>query len=140
MLPSGNDASLALAVWAGRKLIQRDADNNTVRGESVRKEELVQHDSSSAISTKQECYARFITEMNHKARYLNMTKTTYANSHGLVNSNNRSSAYDVAILSEYALKNEIFRRVVGTRHYEGMIRVNLDHYRSTKDISSDEDN
>jgi serine-type D-Ala-D-Ala carboxypeptidase (penicillin-binding protein 5/6) len=25
MLPSGNDASLALAVWAGRKLLKRDA-------------------------------------------------------------------------------------------------------------------
>ena len=37
--------------------------------------------------------------MNKKAKELKMSKTNYANSHGLVNSNNKSSAYDVAILS-----------------------------------------
>lgn len=75
--------------------------------------------------------------MNVKAKQLKMLKTNYANSHGLVNFNNKSSAYDIAILSEYALKNETFRKIVSTRSYEGMIRVNLDQIRSTKDISSD---
>ena len=52
-----------------------------------------------------------------------MLKTTYANSHGLINPNNRSSAYDIAILSEYAMRNDIFRRVVSTQTYKGSIRV-----------------
>jgi D-alanyl-D-alanine carboxypeptidase len=43
--------------------------------------------------------------MNAKARELNMGKTTYANSHGLVNQNNKSSAYDIAILCDYAMRN-----------------------------------
>lgn len=46
-----------------------------------------------------------------------MNKTNYANSHGLVNINNKSSAFDVAILSEYALKNDIFRRIVSTKKF-----------------------
>jgi len=58
-----------------------------------------------------------------------MTKTNYANSHGLINCNNKSSAYDVALLSEYALKNDMFRKIVSTRHFQCMIKVNLDQYR-----------
>jgi D-alanyl-D-alanine carboxypeptidase len=36
--------------------------------------------------------------MNKKARLLGLAKTTYANSHGLANSLNKSCAYDLAIL------------------------------------------
>lgn len=56
-----------------------------------------------------ECYNRFIGQMNCKAKELKMQKTTYANSHGLMNPNNRSCAYDVALLCEYAMKNAEFR-------------------------------
>lgn len=37
MLPSGNDASLALAVWAGSKLLKRDAYNQTERQEYLKR-------------------------------------------------------------------------------------------------------
>ena len=43
--------------------------------------------------------------MNKKARELEMSKTTYANSHGLINTMNRSCAHDIAHLSQYAMKN-----------------------------------
>lgn len=43
--------------------------------------------------------------MNKKAREIGMHKTTYANSHGLVNFANKSCAYDLALLCEYAMKN-----------------------------------
>ena len=36
--------------------------------------------------------------MNNKAKFLGLQKTTYANSHGLVNSANKSCAYDLAVL------------------------------------------
>lgn len=52
-----------------------------------------------------------------------MTKTNYANSHGLINMNNRSSAYDIALLCDYAMLNEDFRKIVQTRNYSGAIRV-----------------
>lgn len=54
---------------------------------------------------KKECYDRFIREMNKKSKKLGLSKTTYANSHGLVNTLNRSCAHDVAILSHYCMKN-----------------------------------
>lgn len=53
--------------------------------------------------------------MNEKAKDLKMLKTKYANSHGLANSSNRSSAFDIAVLCEYAMKNEIFRNIVSCR-------------------------
>lgn len=59
--------------------------------------------------TKNQCYSRFIKEMNIKAKALNMTKTHYSNSHGLANIHNRSTAYDIAVLSAYCMKNSIFR-------------------------------
>lgn len=43
--------------------------------------------------------------MNQKAQALKMLKTHYVNSHGLINVNNRSTAYDIAVLSAYAMKN-----------------------------------
>ena len=47
---------------------------------------------------KEKQYKRFIQEMNKKAKSLKMKKTTYANSHGLSNSDNKSTAFDLAIL------------------------------------------
>ncbi len=78
---------------------------------------------ASVNPKKSECYTRFIQEMNSKAKLLKMTKTNYANSHGLINMNNRSSAYDIALLCDYAMLNENFRKIVQTRNYSGAIRV-----------------
>lgn len=72
---------------------------------------------------KMEYYNRFILEMNVKAKSLNMTKTNYANSHGLINPNNKSSAFDIAILCEYAMKNDDFRSIVQSKHYKTTIKV-----------------
>lgn len=47
--------------------------------------------------------------MNNKAQQLNMSKTKYANSHGLVNPENKSCAYDLAILCEHAMSITKFR-------------------------------
>ena len=43
------------------------------------------------------------------AREMKLVKTNYANSHGLVNSLNRSCAYDIAYLSHQAMENAKFR-------------------------------
>ena len=51
-----------------------------------------------------------------------MNKTKYANSHGLSNSNNRSTAFDVALLANYAMKNALFREVVSCQFYSATIK------------------
>jgi D-alanyl-D-alanine carboxypeptidase len=53
--------------------------------------------------------------MNNKAKELGLQHTSYANPHGLMNKNNKSSAYDVAKLCCEALKNNKFRAIVNTK-------------------------
>lgn len=52
-----------------------------------------------------------------------MEKTNYANSHGLSNFLNRSCAHDIAVLSNYCMKNEYFCQIVGTKEYKTTIKV-----------------
>ena len=52
-----------------------------------------------------------------------MSKTTYANSHGLVNCINRSCAHDIAILCEYAMRNLVFRGIVSTKFYATKVQM-----------------
>ncbi len=63
--------------------------------------------------------------MNKKARSLGMTKTTYANSHGLSNNLNKSCAFDLCILCEFAMVNEKFRKVVSTVDYKCKIQYEV---------------
>lgn len=51
----------------------------------------------------------FVTKMNQKAEILGLKNTHFANSIGLDDPNNYSSAQDLAILSMYALKKPFFR-------------------------------
>ena len=119
MLPSGNDASLALAVWCGRQLLIKD-------NEDLEKTIAMKNTETSLNTfTKNQCYSRFIKEMNVKAKTLNMTKTHYSNSHGLANIHNRSTAYDIAVLSAYCMKNAAFREIVSCKRYECCVKYSL---------------
>ncbi len=57
----------------------------------------------------------FVRRMNETARGLGLTKTSYANPHGLDSEGNRSTARDLARLTAAALQNETFRRIVSTK-------------------------
>ncbi len=53
--------------------------------------------------------------MNRKAKELKMSKTNFANPHGLGNVLNVSTARDMMILSRYAVENIEFRKVMSTK-------------------------
>jgi len=53
--------------------------------------------------------------MNTKATALGMKDTRFANPHGLDEDGHYSTAYDLAILTRYALKNQTFARLVRSR-------------------------
>jgi len=55
--------------------------------------------------------------MNRNSNILKLFQTKFANPHGLMNEENKSTAYDVGKLSCIALRNEIIRNVVKTTHY-----------------------
>lgn len=57
----------------------------------------------------------FVHLMNEKAAFLGLTHTQFKNPHGLDEEGHYSSANDLAKLTAYALKNEVFAEIVSTR-------------------------
>ncbi|GAE43409.1 D-alanyl-D-alanine carboxypeptidase [Mesobacillus boroniphilus JCM 21738] len=54
--------------------------------------------------------------MNEKAQQIGMENTHFANPHGLDDhEDHMSTAYDMAILTRYAMKNEIYKEIAGTK-------------------------
>lgn len=60
----------------------------------------------------------FVKLMNNKARELGALNTNFVNPHGLHNENHYTTATDLAIITRYAMKNDLFRTIVSTKKYE----------------------
>lgn len=90
LLPSGNDASVALAEQFGKRFPPGD------------KKDADAHD-------------RFVAEMNRRAETLKMNDTKYLDPHGL--GANRSSARDLLRLVWTAQKDPLFGKYVQTREH-----------------------
>jgi D-alanyl-D-alanine carboxypeptidase (penicillin-binding protein 5/6) len=99
LLPSGNDAAVALAEHVGGRL-DRDGDP----------------------------LDRFVAAMNARAAALGLKGTTYGNPHGLTVEGCGSTPREVAVLAREALKHPTFRSAVATRRRTAMIE-NIDGYR-----------
>ena len=59
--------------------------------------------------------AQFVLKMNERANALSLQNTHFENPHGLDGGNHYSSAYDLAVLTAYALKDPIFRQIVACK-------------------------
>lgn len=59
----------------------------------------------------------FTTMMNTKAEEIGCLNTHFVNANGVHDENHYSTAYDLAIMGQYAMKNEVFREIVGTTFY-----------------------
>lgn len=62
-------------------------------------------------------YDDFVSLMNNKVKELNLKHTHFANVTGLYDKNNYSSAYDVAQILKYSLKNKKFKEIFETKKY-----------------------
>lgn len=72
----------------------------------------------------------FAELMNAKALELGLTNTHFETPHGLDSNEHYTTAYELAILSNYALNNPTFAKIVGTKNYT--ITING----SPKDLSN----
>ena len=91
MVPSGNDASIAIAKAVGEVM----------------------------TGSKEGAYQAFVEAMNAKAQEIGCKDTLYTNPHGLdfdkfEDEELHSTASDVALVVAYAMQNETFREVVDT--------------------------
>ena len=98
------------------------------KGENIKLEDLVYglmlrsgNDAALAIanyvggSTEE-----FVNMMNKKAKDLGMKNTLFNNPSGLdeEDGGNISTAYDMSLLISYAIKNEKFKEITGTKHHK----------------------
>lgn len=68
----------------------------------------------------------FIDRMNAKARELGMNGTSFANPHGLHDSNHYSTASDMILLVQYAMMNSKFREIVSQVSHD-VVTVDSSH-------------
>lgn len=70
--------------------------------------------------------ASFAELMNEKAETLGLSGTCFENPHGLDGETHHSTARDMAVLTAYAMENEAFAKIVGTRNIniKGLTYVN----------------
>ena len=59
----------------------------------------------------------FADLMNQKAVELGLSNTHFVTPHGLDEDEHYTTAYELALLSNYAMNNEIFAKIVGTKNY-----------------------
>jgi len=99
LLPSGNDASVALAEHVGGRL---DGAGDPL--------------------------GRFVAAMDARAAALGLRSTTYGNPHGLTVEGCGSTAREIAALARETMKHQAFREIVATRRRTATIE-NIDGYR-----------
>ena len=61
---------------------------------------------------------KFVDMMNQKAAEIGCTNTHFVNSNGLFDENHYSTAYDMYLITKYALQYEKFREIVATPSYD----------------------
>jgi D-alanyl-D-alanine carboxypeptidase (penicillin-binding protein 5/6) len=105
LLPSGNDAGNALAEHFNARLDPPDADLTREAGLDPAK-----------LATR----INFVAEMNREARRLGLTKTVYRIPYGDGGDGKArtTTPRELGVLACETLKNERFRKLVGTREYE----------------------
>lgn len=112
MVPSGNDAATAIAECVGQKM------------------------TGTADATAG--YDAFVAKMNEKAGILGCTHTNFTNPHGLddgeFESNSHSSAGDLMLMIEFAMKNENFSKTVVNPTYE--LKLTRDGQATTTTLTS----
>lgn len=76
----------------------------------------------------------FVSMMNSKAKILGLLNTNFVTPHGLDNENHYTTALDLAILTDYALKNDIFSKIVKTKNYTVLINNNPKNISNTNEL------
>lgn len=59
----------------------------------------------------------FIEKMNEKAEQIGALNTHFVNPHGLHNDEHYTTAYDLALITKYAMNNPLFRKIASTKRY-----------------------
>ncbi len=76
----------------------------------------------------------FATMMNKKATEIGLKETNFVTPHGLDNPNHYTTAYELAYLTDYALNNEMFAKIVKTQYITISINGNPKELKNTNEL------
>ena len=76
----------------------------------------------------------FASLMNKKAKELGLNNSNFVTPHGLDNENHYTTAYELAILTDYALNNKIFEKMVNTKSTTVSINGNSRNIYNTNEL------
>ena len=76
----------------------------------------------------------FADMMNEKAKSLNLVNTHFVTPHGLDNDNHYTTAYELALLTNYALQNQTFANFVETKNHTVTINGNPKSISNTNEL------
>lgn len=76
----------------------------------------------------------FAELMNKKAKELNLNKTHFVTPHGLDNPEHYTTAMELAKLADYALKDELFAKIVSTKNYTIYINGSPKNINNTNEL------
>ena len=76
----------------------------------------------------------FAELMNKKAQELGLSNTHFVTPHGLDEEEHYTTAYELAKIADYALKNETFKKIVGTKEYGVSINGNYKMLSNTNEL------
>ena len=142
MLPSGNDAAVCLAEGIGTlALLMENKEEMGGRGrikegESLQKllnilENQVLEEEDLVSSAEN----HFVEMMNLDAGELELLESRFSNPTGLANKHNLSTAFDIAKLCVYGLRNPLFHKIVNTQQY---IATPTNKFQSKKTFKTEE--
>lgn len=104
------DDSSTMGLIAGEEISYRDVLYGTMM--------LSGNDGANVIAeTVSGSIPAFVELMNQTARIFGCENTHFANAHGYHDDDHYSTAYDLAIITREAMKNDLFRDIVGTTTY-----------------------
>lgn len=120
MLPSGNDASVAIAEFLGQSLppVEEIHPAATI-GDAGPATDATSGGTARAgaedAAVEDTPFERFVAEMNRTAHELGMLETSYRNPHGLTAEGHITSVRDLIRVAREAMKYPLFREIIQTR-------------------------
>lgn len=76
----------------------------------------------------------FAELMNKKASDLRLTHSHFVTPHGLDKDDHYTTAYELSLMADYALKNETFKSIVSTKNYTVTINGNPKNIKNTNEL------
>lgn len=82
------------------------------------------NDSAAALAIHHSgSIEKFAEAMNNKAKSIGVGHTNFKNPSGLPDNEHYTTARDLCLIARYAMQNETFREIVGTKSYNGKFRT-----------------